>query len=443
MDELKDICEYQEDEYMNVRKKFQETKDLAKESISMLLAFLKGFYEKLAAIGSRVGILAPYEDHYKAADVGQLVRPVIDLELAGNAQGFFSRNADRYKETLMGYYGQYTGKFLATALAFSATYASFGAELIAQDEMDQDKVLDYLKSVNSLEEYFGTIDFDKGEYGYPIDSPVPRDVRKTVAEDIKAHAGAAGYELEVELKKWQGMATPQQALVLETIRFLGLAFQQTILNLPGELYAINKRLTAITEGAVQFIKDGSKCVTKVAVLGDYADWYEVLSAKDLCTGAEITPAGRVISAVGIVGLSGKFWRTMGEAAGIAVSTKRVFKDIEAVVDSAKDVAGVRWGTWSDLSKVTVEGKEYAKIGTRRYTQHAIDRMTPTGLGTAAGGVAGRGVPTIVVEATIKNGEKVATEVLNGVTRETWKMGTVQVITENSGELVITVMRVGG
>jgi hypothetical protein len=326
--------------------------------------------------------------------VGQLVRPLIDSELTGNAQGFFSRNADRYKETLIGYYGQYTGKFIATALAFSSTYASFGAELAAQDEMDQDKVLDYLKSVSSIEDYFGTIDFDKGEYGYPLDSPVPSDIRKTVAEDIKANAGAAGYELEVELKKWQGMATPQQALVLETIRFLGLAFQQTILNLPGELNAelnaINKRLTAITEGAVQFIKDGSKCVTKVAVLGDYADWYEVLSAKDLCTGAEITPAGRVISAVGIVGLSGKFWRTMGEAVGIAVSTKRVFKDSEAVIDSAKKI-GIEA---KDISAVTKEVDHLAP-GKVADIYESAAKNAPLGLGST-----GRSIPNSLKEQAV-------------------------------------------
>jgi hypothetical protein len=260
----------------------------------------------------------------------------------------------------MGYYGQYTGKFIAAALAFSSTYASFGVELGAQDEMDQDKVLDYLKSVSSIEEYFGTIDFDKGEYGYPTDSPVPNDIRKTVADDIKPNAGAAGYELEVELKKWHGIATPQQALVLETIRYLGLAFQQAVLNLPGELREINKRLTSITEGAVQFIKDGSKCFTQVAVLGDYADWYEVISAQDLCTGEEITTAGRVISAVGIIGLSGKFWRAMGQSAGIAVSTKRVFKDSEAVVDYAK-----KWDGVESLLHVVKGNYQIAADGTRK------------------------------------------------------------------------------
>ena len=96
-----------------------------------------------------------------------------------------------------------------------------------------------------------------------------------------------------------------------------------------------------------------------------------------------------------------------------------------------------------MPRVNVNGIEYAKIGEHRYTRHAIDRMVPTGFGTAVGGTAGRGVPTMVVEAIIKKGDLVKTETIEGVVRETWQMGTVAVVTENSKELIITVMRKGG
>ncbi len=364
LDELKDRCEFGEDEYKDLRKKFQETKNLAKESISVLVAFLKGFYEKLSTIGSSIGVSAPYEDDYNAAGVGQLIRPAIDSELASNAQGFFSRNADRYKEMLVGYYGQYTDKFIASALALTSTYASFGAELGAQDEMDQDKVVDYLKSVNSIEEYFGTIDFDKGEYGYPTDSPVPNDIRKTVAEDIKPNAGSAGVNLEDELKKWRGIATPQQVLLLEAIRYLGISFHQAVLNAPGvlkeEFEAIKARLTVITEGAVKVVRDGAICAAKVVAADNFGDWYEIINKRDICTGEEITRSGQVISAAGLVIGSAKFWRVMGETVGIAVTTKRVFKETEVVVDSAK-----RWDNIDSLVHI-VKG-EY-KVATDGTTQ---------------------------------------------------------------------------
>ncbi len=125
------------------------------------------------------------------------------------------------------------------------------------------------------------------------------------------------------------------------------------------------------------------------------------------------------------------------------STKALFF-VKKVSDSSKDVTRVRWGAWVDLSKVKENGIEYAQIGSRRYTHHAIDRMAPTGLGKAMSGLSGRGVPTMVVESTIEIGKKVNTQTMpSGAIRETWMMGTVQVVTENNKELVITVMRVGG
>lgn len=56
-----------------------------------------------------------------------------------------------------------------------------------------------------------------------------------------------------------------------------------------------------------------------------------------------------------------------------------------------------WGFWSDYDKVTVGGREYADINGRLYTQHAVERMAPSGYGNAAGGVAGRSISPNYVE----------------------------------------------
>ena len=126
------------------------------------------------------------------------------------------------------------------------------------------------------------------------------------------------------------------------------------------------------------------------------------------------------------------------------TAKEIIGDAEKLVDSAGHVGGVRWGMWTDLPRTTVNGTEYANIGERLYTRHAIDRMTPMGYGTAVGGSAGRGIPTMVVEYTLQKGTKIAEEVLpNGVVRETWKMDTIEVVTEQAKKLVVTVMRKGG
>ena len=94
-----------------------------------------------------------------------------------------------------------------------------------------------------------------------------------------------------------------------------------------------------------------------------------------------------------------------------------------------------WGFWKDYPKVVEAGREYAQIGQRLYTEHAVGRMLPTAMG-------GRGIAPAFVEAAIQTGSRI-TQVVNGVTRTIFTSGNVQVVTEQGGRLVVTVMRVGG
>ncbi|MFW7381047.1 MAG: pre-toxin TG domain-containing protein [Oligoflexus sp.] len=214
----------------------------------------------------------------------------------------------------------------------------------------------------------------------------------------------------------------------------------------------------------QFALDFAKGTLDLAVsltpgVGWARDVYEAVSGVDLMSGEELGTFDRSMAILGAVtgGIGSKVGTGVkminkgidavtdaSKVAGSAGDAARATDRAREIIDTAGDVANVKWGTWSDLPKVSSNGTDYAKIGDRRYTRHAVDRMTPTGYGTAAGGTAGRGVPTMVVEATLKNGQKVNSQVMsNGVVRETWRMDTVQVVTENNRELVITVMRVGG
>jgi hypothetical protein len=43
-----------------------------------------------------------------------------------------------------------------------------------------------------------------------------------------------------------------------------------------------------------------------------------------------------------------------------------------------------WGFWKDYPKVTLNGKVYAEIGERLYTEHAVTRFLPSGRRTVAG-----------------------------------------------------------
>ncbi len=89
-----------------------------------------------------------------------------------------------------------------------------------------------------------------------------------------------------------------------------------------------------------------------------------------------------------------------------------------------------WGSWDDYSKVNLAGREYAKVGRRLYTEHAVDRMLPRSRG-------GRGIAPVFVEDVIATGTK-TTQRVNGVTRTVHTSGTVQVVTEQGGRIVVTV-----
>lgn len=114
-----------------------------------------------------------------------------------------------------------------------------------------------------------------------------------------------------------------------------------------------------------------------------------------------------------------------------------------------------WSSWNNYEKVTTNAQKYAKIGDRLYTQHAVERMQPSGMrytSESAGGKVGasriyeagqkdygRSVSPNYVEDIIKNGELIDSPVVNGVQRQVWHSGSVEVVTEQNGHLVITII----
>lgn len=104
------------------------------------------------------------------------------------------------------------------------------------------------------------------------------------------------------------------------------------------------------------------------------------------------------------------------------------------------VNALPWTSWQNATKVTVGGREYAQIGGRLYTQHAVERMLPRSLGTPAGATGpGRSIAPAFVEDVIQNGTQTAGQIVDGVQRTIHTSGTVQVITEDGGRIVITVI----
>lgn len=109
---------------------------------------------------------------------------------------------------------------------------------------------------------------------------------------------------------------------------------------------------------------------------------------------------------------------------------------------------VMWGSWSDYPKVTANGQEYAQVGDRLYSRHAVDRMQPSGKRYSgdsqivqAGGAGktndyGRSVSPNYVEDVIQNTKPVVQE--NG--NLSYTSGSLQVITNPQGAVVTIITK---
>jgi hypothetical protein len=125
----------------------------------------------------------------------------------------------------------------------------------------------------------------------------------------------------------------------------------------------------------------------------------------------------------------------GRAASETIDSAGVGGRAEAGLGSSAERKGAEqlpWSDWESYPKITEGGREYAQIGDRLYTQHAVERMQPSGLSGS-----GRSIAPAFVEQAIRTGTP-TTQVVDGVTRTVYTSGSVQVVTEQGGRIVVTV-----
>lgn len=107
-----------------------------------------------------------------------------------------------------------------------------------------------------------------------------------------------------------------------------------------------------------------------------------------------------------------------------------------------------WGYWKDYPKVRMGDREYAQIGNRLYTEHAVEYFQPSGrrtignVTTAAGEgggflTKGRGIPPSYVEDAILHGIE-QPQFVNGVVRTVHTLGDLEVVTEDNEGIVVTI-----
>ena len=106
--------------------------------------------------------------------------------------------------------------------------------------------------------------------------------------------------------------------------------------------------------------------------------------------------------------------------------------------AANGAGKIPWTSWQNYPKVTQGGREYAQVGDRLYTRHAVDRMQPSGLGAPAGATGpGRSISPNYIEDVLGSTKGSPVKGPNGEARLSYTSGTVQVITEDN--IVITVI----
>lgn len=160
------------------------------------------------------------------------------------------------------------------------------------------------------------------------DSPIPEESRVLI-DGLSTHGGPVGFEIANEIKTWQTL-NDQQKAVVETILLLGAAVSSAA----QSAYAGVVELQGLINQAASAVRNGVKCITVATSSGDFGDLYEVASGKDICTGEELTIAGRAISGAGLFLGSGALWRGIANIVGLRSVIKKVVKSIDGIQNTA-------------------------------------------------------------------------------------------------------------
>lgn len=109
----------------------------------------------------------------------------------------------------------------------------------------------------------------------------------------------------------------------------------------------------------------------------------------------------------------------------------LISDFGVAAETAGGGSRLLWTSWQNYPKVMQGGREYAQIGDRLYTRHAVDRMQPGGLGATAGAAGpGRSISPDFVEDVLGSTRGVPVKGPAGEARLSYTSGSVQVITED-------------
>ena len=130
------------------------------------------------------------------------------------------------------------------------------------------------------------------------------------------------------------------------------------------------------------------------------------------------------------------------SAGTGTSAYEILDDTENLNIKQEIVPDkILWDSWENYEKVYSNGQEYAKVGNRLYSRHAVNRLQPSGNRFGPniyqglnGGDYGRSVAPQFVEDILETVKPVLQE--NG--NLAYTSGSIKVITNNTGAIVTIV-----
>ncbi|MBM7112134.1 hypothetical protein [Archangium primigenium] len=181
------------------------------------------------------------------------------------------------------------------------------------------------------------------EQGWFHDSPVRPTTKSLIAylrkrPDTNAQAEA----LQAQLNYWRGTEPSlQQKLILDTLDSLTGGWRAVDEGALAEDPTILTQLLRIGDSAEVLIKEVTLFGVGLTPVGDFIDLCEVVTGWETCNpqGNQLTTGDRMVTSLGIVGGSGKFWRFVAastvSAVGMTVA-KKAADLIERWIDLSKE-----------------------------------------------------------------------------------------------------------
>jgi Pre-toxin TG len=242
--------------------------------------------------------------------------------------------------------------------AWNQKQKDVSASLAARSRISAAEMTAYYESVKTVKTFIletgcggnGCLSED----GWFKDSMVPNEVRRSLKAELRMIDPVKSELLEEQMRLWKRDEVNQQKIIAAVQALAGAARTLTRLAADDSAY-LRGRLDAILSSTLVAAKNGA-CIagTMAPGVNDFADWYELISAKNLCTGETLALWEQALSGVGIIAGSGRLWRAIGEEiSGIS----KVSSNAVAIVSNSRNISDE---SLRKASKIGSESKSFSR-----------------------------------------------------------------------------------